>query len=80
MAVTSILEGIGQMRNGNKFLVGEPERKKRRGRPACKFKDNLKVDLKGIEGYGTVPLPQAVSSHYEWILVGAAALWNCQDL
>lgn len=50
--MTRVWEGRGKKRNGNKFLVGKTERKRPRGRPRCKHKDNFKVDLEGMGGCG----------------------------
>jgi hypothetical protein len=48
IGVAFLWEGMGQMRNGNKFLIGKLERKMLRGRLRCKFMDNVKVNLKGF--------------------------------
>jgi hypothetical protein len=55
IGVACIWEGMGQIRNGNKFLIGKLERKRLRGRPGCKFMDNFKVNLKNIGGCGIQP-------------------------
>jgi hypothetical protein len=39
---------MGEMRNEYKILVGKLERKKPLGRPRCRWKGNIKMDLRGI--------------------------------
>jgi hypothetical protein len=35
----------GGMRNVYRILVGEPERKKPRGNPRCRWEENIVIDL-----------------------------------
>jgi hypothetical protein len=42
---------IGELRNGYKILVGNPEGKKPLGRPRRRWVDNIKMDLREI-GWG----------------------------
>jgi len=37
------------MRNAYNILVGKPERKRPLGRPARRWEDNIRMDLKAIE-------------------------------
>jgi hypothetical protein len=39
---------MGQIRNGYKSLVGKSEGKRLLGRPRCRGKDNIRMDLKDI--------------------------------
>jgi hypothetical protein len=43
---------VGAMRNLYRDLVGKPERERPVGRPACKFEDNVKVDITEMGRYG----------------------------
>jgi hypothetical protein len=36
----------GEMRNAYKFLVRKPEGRRQLGRPRCRWKDNIKLDLR----------------------------------
>jgi len=38
---------MGKRRGVYKLLVGKPEGKRQLGRPKCKWKDNIKMDLQG---------------------------------
>jgi hypothetical protein len=42
----------GETRNANRILVGNPEGKRQLGRPRCRWVDNIKIDLRGIEWDG----------------------------
>jgi len=37
---------MGEIRNAYKILVGKPEGKISRGRPRCRWKDNIRTDLR----------------------------------
>jgi hypothetical protein len=39
---------MGEIRNAYKILVGQPERKRRHGRPKHRWEDNIRMDLKKI--------------------------------
>jgi hypothetical protein len=41
----AFLRGMGQKRNVYKVLVGKPEGKRSLGRPTCRWKDNIKINL-----------------------------------
>jgi hypothetical protein len=43
---------MGDMRNGYKILVGKSERKRPLGRPRCRWKDNIRLDLRETEWEG----------------------------
>jgi hypothetical protein len=51
-----MVEGIGVYR----VLVGRPEGKRPLGRPRCRWKDNIKIDLReiGIDGTNWIRLAQ----------------------
>jgi hypothetical protein len=40
---------MGEMRNACNILTGKPEGKRLVGRPRCRCKDNIKMDLGEIE-------------------------------
>jgi hypothetical protein len=40
---------IGEIRNEYKVLIAKPEGKRPLARPQCRWKDNIKMDLKEIE-------------------------------
>jgi hypothetical protein len=40
--------GMGEMINAYKILVGNPEGKRLFGRPRCKWKDSIRMDIKDI--------------------------------
>jgi hypothetical protein len=40
---------MGYMRNVYKILVGKPEGKRPRGRRRSRWKDNIRMDLRGLE-------------------------------
>jgi hypothetical protein len=40
----------GAKRNAYRILVGKPEGKKPLGRPRCRWVDNIKIDLREING------------------------------
>jgi hypothetical protein len=40
---------MGERRVLYSVLVGKPEGKKPLGRPRCRWKDNIKIDLQGVE-------------------------------
>jgi hypothetical protein len=44
---------MGEIRNANKSLVGKPEGKRQLGRLGCRWKDNIRIDLREI-GLGGV--------------------------
>jgi hypothetical protein len=39
----------GEKRNTHRILVGKPERKRPLGRPKCRWVDNIKIDLGGMD-------------------------------
>ena len=41
---------MGEDRGVHRVLVGKPARKKPLGRPRCRWKDNIKMDLQEVEG------------------------------
>jgi hypothetical protein len=41
-----------EKRHAYGILVGNPEGKRPQGRPRCRWVDNIKMDLRGIEWYG----------------------------
>jgi hypothetical protein len=43
--------GIGERRGVYRVLVGKPEGKRLLGRPRCRWKDNIKMDLQEV-GWG----------------------------
>jgi hypothetical protein len=51
---------MGQISNVYKMLVGKPERKRLRARPKCRWKDNIRIDLReiGWEGVDWIHLAQ----------------------
>ena len=42
---------MGERRGVYKVLVGKPDGKRPLGRPGCRWKDNIKMDLQEV-GYG----------------------------
>jgi hypothetical protein len=40
---------IGENRNAARILVGKPGGKRPLGRPRCRSKDNIKMDLKSVK-------------------------------
>jgi hypothetical protein len=51
---------MGDKRNAYRILVGKPERKRPLGRPAYRWVDNIKMDLReiGLGGMGRIDLAQ----------------------
>jgi hypothetical protein len=45
---TAFLEGLGQKRNVHRVLMGKPEGKRSLGRPRCRWKNNIKINLAEI--------------------------------
>jgi hypothetical protein len=43
---------MGEKRNAYRLLVGRPEGNRPLGRPRCRWKNNIKMDLTGIEWGG----------------------------
>jgi hypothetical protein len=39
---------MGEERGAHRVLVGKPERKRPFGRPRCRWKDNIKMDLQEV--------------------------------
>jgi hypothetical protein len=39
------IASLEEMRNACKISVGKPEEKRPRGRPKCRWEDNIKMDL-----------------------------------
>jgi hypothetical protein len=60
---------MGDRRNACKILVGKPEGKRSLGRPACRWEDNIRMDLKE-----TV---ERVWTGFIWLRIGASdeILW-----
>jgi hypothetical protein len=56
---------IGQKRNSYKVLVGKPEVRRWLGRPKCKWKDNIKMDLPKI-GWESMDWIQLAEDEYQW--------------
>jgi len=56
---------MGEMRNEYKILVGKPERKKPLGRPRCRWKGNIKMDLRGIVWEGVNWMHRCI-----WLRIG----------
>jgi len=44
---------LGERRGAYRVLMGKPERKRPFGRPRCRWKDNIKVDLQEV-GWGAM--------------------------
>jgi len=44
---------MGERRGVYRVLVGKPEGKRSLGRPMCRWEDNIKMDLRKVEGSGT---------------------------
>jgi hypothetical protein len=44
---------IGKNRNAHRILVGKPEERRPRGKPRCRWVDNIKMDLREIGWGGT---------------------------
>ena len=43
---------MGEERGVHRVLVGKPEGKRPRGRPRCRWEDNIKMDLQEVGGDG----------------------------
>jgi hypothetical protein len=43
---------MGEMKNAYFILVGKPGKKKSLGRPRCRWKDSIKIDLKDVRWEG----------------------------
>jgi len=43
------------------FLVGKPEGRRPLGRPRCRWEDNIKMDLREVEG---------VETGWSWLRIG----------
>ena len=41
---------MGEGRGVDRVLVGKPEGKRPLGRPTCRWKDNIKIDLQAVGG------------------------------
>jgi hypothetical protein len=46
---------MGEKRNAYRILVGKPEEKRPLGRPRCRWKNNIKMELRNI-GWGGMRL------------------------
>jgi len=44
---------MGEIRSAYNILVGKPEGKRQPGRPSSKWKDNIRMGLRGIVWEGT---------------------------
>jgi hypothetical protein len=53
---------MGQDRVVHKVLVGKPEGKRPLGRPRRRWKDNIKMDLREVEG--------VVGTGWSWLRIG----------
>jgi len=53
MGLAGHVARMGEIRSADKVLVGKPEGKRPLGRPMCRWKDNIKMDLKEV-GCGTM--------------------------
>jgi hypothetical protein len=56
---------MGEKRNMYRLLVGKPEGKKPLGRPRCRWKDNIKMDLLEI-GLSVVDWNGLAQDRYRW--------------
>jgi hypothetical protein len=43
-----------ESRNMYRLFVGKPEGKRRLGRPRCRWVDNIRMDLREVEGGGSL--------------------------
>jgi hypothetical protein len=66
---------MGEERKVCKVLVGKPEGKRPLGRPRCRWKYRLRMDLKEI-GWGSVEWIQLAQDRDRWRVVNAVMnLW-----
>jgi hypothetical protein len=56
---------MGEKRNVYRLLVGMPEGKRPLGRPRCRWMDNIKMDLLGIE-VNVVDWVGLAQDRYRW--------------
>jgi hypothetical protein len=45
---------MGEMRNGNRILVGKPDGKRPLGRPRLRWQGDIKIDLRETVGIGFI--------------------------
>jgi hypothetical protein len=55
----------GVKRNAYRILVGKPEGKRRLRRPRCKWKDNIRIDLREI-GWGGMDWIDLAHDRDQW--------------
>jgi hypothetical protein len=55
---------MGEGRGVYRVLVGRPERKRPLGRPRCRWKDNIKMDLRDIGFNG--------ATGFSWLRIGSS--------
>ena len=53
---------MGEGRGVHTVLVGKPEEKRPLGRPRCRWKDNIKMDLQEVGG--------GVGTGWSWLRIG----------
>ena len=56
---------MGVRRGACMVLVGKPEGKRQLGRPRCRWKDNIKMDLQAI-GYGGMDWIELAQDRDKW--------------
>jgi hypothetical protein len=56
---------IGEVRGAYNILVGKPEGRRPLGRPRCRWKDNIKMDLREI-GFGDVDWIHLAQNRDRW--------------
>ena len=55
----------GERRSVYRILVGKPEGKRPRGRPRCRWEDNIKMDLQEVE-YGSMDWISLAQNRDRW--------------
>ena len=61
---------MGDGRGVHRVLIGKPEGKRPLGRPRCRWKDNIKMDLWEVGGGGGDWMELAQDRDRWWLLVG----------
>jgi hypothetical protein len=56
---------MGEKRNAYRILLGKPEGNRSVGRPRCRWADNIKTDLRGIE-WGGMDWIDLASDRDQW--------------